>query len=371
MSYDYDLFVIGSGSIGAATSYYAAQAGLKVLAFDTTHPPHTQGSHHGKTRIIRYAYAEGEKYVPMLLRARTLWKKVMHDSGEKLLQECGLLHIAPKASNFISRMQRSAKMFSLPVEFLEREEILQRWPMFKIPSGYIGIYEANAGFLYSEKAVTAYIRLAKQVNCQQLFQCTVNNLIPLSEGVEVTTSFGRFRGHKAVISTGTWIKFLLPQWPITAIRKVFTWYQANEDYSIDNHFPAFIIEAQDGCHYYGFPADKHGLKVGKHQGGQLITSPEQCQPFGNLESDRQEVSDFLQSFLPDIQVLLHGESCSYELSPDEDFILDQLTDQIMVITGLSGHGFKFSSVLGEIAMKFSQNSLTEFDLSPFSLKRFS
>lgn len=66
----YDLIIIGSGSVGAAAGYYATRAGLKVLMTDAHIPPHQQGSHHGDTRLIRHAYGEGEKYVPLVLRAR-------------------------------------------------------------------------------------------------------------------------------------------------------------------------------------------------------------------------------------------------------------------------------------------------------------
>lgn len=66
----YDLIIIGSGSVGAAAGYYATRAGLKVLMTDAHMPPHQQGSHHGDTRLIRHAYGEGEKYVPLMLRAR-------------------------------------------------------------------------------------------------------------------------------------------------------------------------------------------------------------------------------------------------------------------------------------------------------------
>lgn len=69
----YDLIIIGSGSVGAAAGYYATRAGLKVLMTDAHMPPHQQGSHHGDTRLIRHAYGEGEKYVPLVLRAQALW----------------------------------------------------------------------------------------------------------------------------------------------------------------------------------------------------------------------------------------------------------------------------------------------------------
>lgn len=42
----------------------------------------------------------------------------------------------------------------------------------------------------------------------------------------------------------------------------------------------------------------------------------------------------------------------------------------LVITGLSGHGFKFASVLGEIAADFARGKPAAFDLTPFKLSRF-
>ena len=65
----YDLIIIGSGSVGAAAGYYARRAGLNVLMTDAHKPPHQEGSHHGNTRLIRHAYGEGENtyrwcYVP-------------------------------------------------------------------------------------------------------------------------------------------------------------------------------------------------------------------------------------------------------------------------------------------------------------------
>ncbi|MNP37472.1 N-methyl-L-tryptophan oxidase [compost metagenome] len=77
--------------------------------------------------------------------------------------------------------------------------------------------------------------------------------------------------------------------------------------------------------------------------------------------------------LPGIGGLLYGAACTYDNTPDEDFIIDTLPghDNTLLIAGLSGHGFKFASVLGEIAAQFSQQIAPPFDLAPFSLSRFS
>lgn len=41
---DYDLAIVGSGSVGAAAGYYAALAGLNVALFDRHSPPIVWGA---------------------------------------------------------------------------------------------------------------------------------------------------------------------------------------------------------------------------------------------------------------------------------------------------------------------------------------
>ena len=82
----YDLIIIGSGSVGAAAGYYATRAGLNVLMTDAHMPPHQHGSHHGDTRLIRHAYGEGEKYVPLVLRAQMLWDELSRHNESAYLR---------------------------------------------------------------------------------------------------------------------------------------------------------------------------------------------------------------------------------------------------------------------------------------------
>lgn len=368
----YDLIIVGSGSVGAAAGCYAAHCGLKVLMIDSAHPPHQQGSHHGDTRLMRHAYGEGEKYVPLVLRAQKLWEALEQISGEKLFHRTGVINLGPKDSEFISTVQSSAKAFSLPLETLEAEAVMARWPTITVPEGYLGLFEPNSGVLRSELAVATYIRLAKQGGCAQLFNCPVTDIHHTDNGAVVVTAEGEFSASKLLVSAGTWVTRLLPELPVTPVRKIFAWHQADGRYGEENHFPAFTGEMPDGSQYYGFPARDNELKIGKHNGGQVISEPEQRKPFGSVASDGSEAFSFLRQFLPGVGVCLHGAACTYDNSPDEDFIIDTLPghDNTLVVSGLSGHGFKFASVLGEIACLFAQGKTSEYDLTPFSLSRF-
>ena len=368
----YDLIVVGSGSVGAAAGFYATQAGLNVLMIDSGHPPHQQGTHHGETRLIRHAYGEGERYVPLVLRAQALWDELEQLSGERIMHRSGVLNLAPVTSSFIQNVIDSAKTWQLNVQILQADEVRKRWPQFSVPDGYIGVFEPQSGYLKCEQAVRSWIQLAEKAGCAQLFNCPVTQITRHGDLQQVTTIDGVFRARKLLISAGTWVGQLVPGLPVTPVRKVFAWHQADGRYSENNHFPGFAVEMPDGNQFYGFPAENNALKVGRHNGGQVMTQPSDRKPFGTIAADGSEAFGFLRQFLPGIGVCLHGEACSYDNTPDEDFIIDTLPDDAnrLIITGLSGHGFKFASVLGEIAAQFAQDKPFAFNLSPFSLSRF-
>ncbi|CNB39163.1 N-methyltryptophan oxidase [Yersinia pseudotuberculosis] len=369
---DYDLIVIGSGSVGSAAGYYASQAGLNVLMIDSAMPPHQAGSHHGETRIMRHAYGEGEKYVPLVLRAQALWDQLAAQTGEKLFQACGVINLGPDNSTFLQNVQRSAQQYDLPVETLNSTQIREKWPVFTVPDNYIAVFEPQSGYLRSELAVKTLIKAVTEAGCGILFNCPVTAIESHQAGVDVVTIDGTYSATKVVVTAGTWVKELLPTLPVTPVRKVFSWHQADGRYSEANHFPAFTVEMPDNILYYGFPAQNDALKLGKHHGGQLIESAAQRKPFGRYAEDGTEVFSFLRHFLPGVGVCLRGEACSYDMSPDEDFIIDTLPEdeRIMVVSGLSGHGFKFATALGEVAALFAQDKPSPIDISAFSLARF-
>ena len=55
MTDTYDVAIAGLGAMGSAAAYHLAKRGVSVLGLDRFAPPHTLGSSHGETRIIREA----------------------------------------------------------------------------------------------------------------------------------------------------------------------------------------------------------------------------------------------------------------------------------------------------------------------------
>ena len=80
-----------------------------------------------------------------------------------------------------------------------------------------------------------------------------------------------------------------------------------------------------------------------------------------------------RTYLPDADgPALSLKSCMFTNTPDEHFIIDHLPDvpQVVVISPCSGHGFKFVSVVGEIAADLALEGTTEHDIEMFRLDRF-
>src|SRR5258708_26473951 len=97
----YDVIVAGLGAMGSAAIYHLAGRGRRVAGLDRLHPPHDQGSSHGRTRIIREAYFEHPLYVPLVQRADELWADLGRRAGKKLLLQTGGLMIGPADSLWV------------------------------------------------------------------------------------------------------------------------------------------------------------------------------------------------------------------------------------------------------------------------------
>ncbi|ATG74305.1 N-methyltryptophan oxidase [Zobellella denitrificans] len=372
-----DIMVIGAGSVGLAAGYQLARRGARVVLLDEGAPPHALGSHHGSTRLIRYAYGEGARYVPLLLRARRLWQELEAESGEPLLLPCGVLNLGRADSPFIHQVAASAREYGLALEQVARDEIARRWPAWQLPAGLAGAFEPEAGVLYCERALLAWRRLAERAGARLLEHSAVRALSMDSKGgVTASTAQGEIRASKALLCAGQHTVTLLAglglSLPLTRVRKTFAWYRADEKAMGPGCFPGFSADLAEGI-YYGFPTlDGAGFKLGRHDGGQPLAPGEPLAPFGAFEEDRAELDAVVRAYLPGVGELIEGKACHYIRTPDEDFILDRHPEheRLFFASACSGHGFKFAAVLGELFAHWMLDGDPGFDLAPFRLARF-
>src|SRR5918992_4156896 len=104
----FDVVVVGLGAMGSATLYELSRRGVRALGIDQYASPHTQGSTHGRTRIIREAYFEHPLYVPLVRRAYELWAELEREAGRPLFHRTGGLMIGPADGVLVAGARRSA-----------------------------------------------------------------------------------------------------------------------------------------------------------------------------------------------------------------------------------------------------------------------
>ncbi|MGE7903142.1 N-methyl-L-tryptophan oxidase [Peribacillus sp. NPDC094092] len=372
----YDVIVIGAGSMGMSSGYYLSKKGQKVLLLDSFAPPHNKGSHHGETRIIRHAYGEGREYVSLALKAQKLWGELERNSGGQLFLPTGVLNAGSENSTFIKQVKAGSKEYGLPMEILDSQEIHDRWPGITLPEDYIGCYESTSGVLKSEECIRAYQQLAKSNGADIIVNSEAREIVVHGDGVTVKTDERTFHSESLVVAVGAWAPKILAMLdlnlPLEPLRKTFAWFHANEKLYNHNDFPAFSFDTSVGT-YYGFPSiNGSGLKIGRHDGGNRI-NPDGCiEGFGELDDDEGDLVKFLREYMPSDQKLKYGKTCIYTMTPDEHFIVDKhpYYPHIAIAAGFSGHGFKFSSVIGEILSDLIISGTSKEDISLFSINRF-
>lgn len=375
MQQHYEVIIIGAGTAGMAAGAFLAKKGVKTLLIDSFDPPHTNGSHHGDTRIIRHAYGEGEYYVPMAVRAQELWEELEQEVGETLFLKTGILGAGNADSPFIKEIIKSAKKHQLPLEVLEPVDVKARWPQVNVPDGFIGCYESNSGVLLAEKCISAFRKVALNHQAELWTNTRVQHIEIVENGVIVDTEKGKVYGDQCIVTAGAWTKKVVEphQLPLSPVRKTVAWFDADEESFGHNHFPGFFFMLEDES-YYGFPSiNGSGVKVGRMDGGQMVDPDDMDRSFGIYEEDERDVRSFLETFMPEATGFLkQGKVCLFTRTPDEDFIIDHHPqyNHVIIATGFSGHGFKFASAIGEVLMKMALGEEIEYDLSYFRIGRF-
>lgn len=349
----YDVIVLGTGGVGSATLFHLAQRGARVLGIDRFPGGHDRGSSHGQTRIIRQAYFEHSDYVPLLLHAYELWADLEENRGEKLLHQVGLLEIGPPQGPVVSGVLESARRHGLKVDRLSADDVADRFPGFEVPDDCEAVFERRAGYLLVERCVLAHLDQATRLGAELCTGESVQKWTADASGVTVQTDRGQYTAGRLVISAGAWARELLADLgiPLRVLRKHLHWYACDDDHYLqDLGCPTFLYETPEGV-FYGFPQlDGLGVKVAEHSGGSVVTDVLHDDRAFEPE-DRRRVEAFLSVCLPGVSRRVTGHTtCFYTMSPDEHFLVDRhpAHDNVVFAAGLSGHGFKFTCVLGEI-----------------------
>jgi sarcosine oxidase len=312
--------VVGGGVHGLATGWALRRAGADVVVYEQFARGHDRGSSHGRTRIVRLAYAEPE-WVRFAQEAFRGWRALEVESGETLLDLTGLLEVVGDVADSSAPGLDAA---GVPWARLEREEAERRWPV-RLPEGTFAVLQPEAGTVRADRALEAFAR-----GLDVRWETRVESVDDVDADVVVVTA-------------GAWVNDLVePPLPTTITRETICYFRLDDPRPLPS-----LVTVKRGRYAHGFFAladPVHGLKVGLHKGGVEVEGDLEGEPDpAVVEQVAAWTRDRFQLADPEP---VTAQTCLYTTLPDDAFVLER-RGRVVVGSACSGHGFKFAPAVGE------------------------
>lgn len=218
--------------------------------------------------------------------------------------------------------------------------------------------------------------LAKQNGATLIDNSKVKNINVTNTTIEITVNNEKFNCDKLIITAGAWINSILSllekriQLNIEIWKLTIAYWKVknNEDYMPPN-FPVFINWAKE--HFYGFPIfeRENYVKIGPHFKFETIDDIENKNIEPNPEVTKL-LTKYVQNRFKKIDASpIDVQSCLYTMTEDENFIIDFHPNysNIIIGAGFSGHGFKFTPLIGKMLSQMAIGKTTSYDRFKFDI----
>jgi sarcosine oxidase len=369
--------VVGAGAFGGWTALYLLRSGVKVTLVDAWGPGNSRSSSGGETRIIRGAYGPDQPYTQLAARALKLWSSNERQWKRRFLHRIGVLWMASGADDAWERGSLAMlKKARIPHQRLSARDLASRWPQINFAEVEWGIYEPESGYLLAREScrgvVDGFIREGGIYHRAAIAPEGLES----SSCKELKSSDGSaIRADCYVFACGPWMSKLFPQTIGTSIQstrqEVFFFGTPAGDPRFDEHnLPVWADHR--GRFMYGIPGNQaRGFKLADDTRG-----PEFDPTAGERkisEDALRRAREYLAFRFPGMKgaPLIESRVCQYEQTPDSGFIVDRhpSAENVWLLGGGSGHGFKHGPALGELVARLVLDDLETKDY--WSLKRFS
>jgi len=351
--------VIGAGAFGGWTALHLLELGARVTLLDAWGPGNSRASSGGETRIMRGTYGPEQPYTALAARALKLWKKYEGRWKRQLLHRTGVLWMVSSKDDAYERGSLALlREEHIKFQELSTAQMKKLWPQINFSDVRWGIFESECGYLDA------------RASCQTVVDAftgaggTYRQVAVLTNGLEdaplrsLRLSDGsQVSADHYVFACGPWLGKLFPEAVGKNIQPTkqdifFFGPPAADSRFTDAHLPVW------GDHgkrfFYGIPgSDRRGFKVADDTRGAAFdpTNGERVVSPATLK----RVREYLSFRFPSMKdaPLIETRVCQYEQTPDSDLIVDRhpRMENVWLLGGGSGHGFKHGPALGEIMAK--------------------
>ena len=363
------IVVIGAGAFGGWTALYLLRRGVRVTLVDAWGPGNSRASSGGETRVIRGTYGPNQPYTKMAARATQLWKDNEKRWNTKLLHQNGVLWMVTAGGNRTGgndtggndddQFERGSlaplREAGIPYQELSAQEMASRWPQINLDGVHWGIYEPEGGFLAARVACQAVLDgfVVEGGEYKQLAVLPRDLDGGQWDGLNLSDG-SKLQADQYVFACGPWLGKLFPETIGSRVRPTrqevfFFGTPAGDQRFNESQLPVWADHREKFM--YGIPGNQgRGFKIADDTRGPEFdpTSGDRSASAEGLRS----VRDYIALRFPALKdaPLLESRVCQYENSPDNDFIIDRHPkhENVWLLGGGSGHGFKHGPALGEM-----------------------
>lgn len=371
----YDVAVIGVGTMGSMALWQLSKAGLRTIGIEQFKIGHEKGGAGGESRIFRVAYKEGPEYVPLLIRSRELWNELTARSRTPIFLPCGSLTIGRPDHPEVGQVQRTIELFQLEHQVLNASDMERSYPQHHLMDGEVGIFDPAGGLLAPKNAVLAAVGAAQEHGADLLDETKVLDIRPDAAGVDVVMPDRTVRAERVVVAAGVWSRALFPQLSgeFEVRRSVLHWFGTKDPSAfVPECFPVGIRRSGPNADFSFFPTPSGSeIKCNLHVKKTAVPDPDLFD--GTIDEEysnfvRDHITRLINGLDPD-RMRARGYMDGY--SPDNHGFFGDLpeNENITVLYGFSGHGFKISPAIGEAVAEHVKFQQTTLDLSHMALAR--
>ncbi len=344
--------MVGSGVFGAWTALQLARAGRSVGLVDAYGPGNSRSSSGGETRVIRMGYGGDELYTTWSRRSLELWKQLAKDSGDRLFHETGVLWMSRGEDPLSVTSLQTLGRLGVVHEKLGREALQKRWPQIDFGPVTWGIYEPGSGILMARRGVQAAAARAQGSGATVVRAAVAP---PAGSGRLASVELAdrtRLSAGVFVFACGPWLPKLFPAILEDRIfptrQEVFYFGPPAGDARFST--PAMPVWVDFAEEIYGLPdVESKGFKVAPDRHGPPF-DPDRGERVVTAEG-LAGVREFIARRFPALRdaPLVGSEVCQYENTSSGDFLIDRHPDRenVWLVGGGSGHGFKHGPAVGE------------------------
>lgn len=377
----YRAIVVGLGGLGSAALHQlATEFGPGVLGIEQFALGHHRGASQDHSRIIRLAQHQ-QQYAGLAAPAYKAWDEVEAESDQQLVTRTGGLVIEDRAARRgtdtgtrnIEGYTAMFDRYGYAYEVLDADELVSRWPQFRVGGGEQALYQPESGIVDAARANAVHVALARAHGARIRTHTPVRAVRPDGDGVAVVVDGETLHADRVVVATDAWTNRVLAgagvTLPLTVLREQVTYYATPHlaEFS-PGRFPVFMWHGRHN--FYGFPVyGEVATKLGQHMGGDETTADDRS--FDPDPVRRERYAGFLDRHVPRFRgPELYTRTCLYTVPPDQNFILDTLPDspQIVVANG-AGHAFKFAALIGSLLADLATGREPAHPIDAFSITR--